>query len=98
MAPDQDYMVDAAELPTSASVTTSLSGVNCEAMLHHAVASFSCIMATCKFFTVLQYFSLLIVVLVGETETAGGLHNPRTLMLLLLVQMAHFLMSFIVGE
>jgi hypothetical protein len=36
---DQDYVVDAAELPTSAFATRPLSGLKCEVMLHHAGAS-----------------------------------------------------------
>jgi hypothetical protein len=39
MAVDHDYMVDVAELPTSAFATRLLSGLKCEVMLHHAEAS-----------------------------------------------------------
>lgn len=39
MALDQDCVVDAAELPTSAFATKPLSGLKCELMLHHAEAS-----------------------------------------------------------
>jgi hypothetical protein len=39
MAVDQDYVVDAAELPASAFATRLLSGLKCEVMLHHAEAS-----------------------------------------------------------
>jgi hypothetical protein len=36
---DQDYMVDAAEFPTSTFATRLSSGLTCENMLHHADAS-----------------------------------------------------------
>jgi hypothetical protein len=36
---NQDYVVNAAELPTSAFVTRLLSGIKCEVVLHHAEAS-----------------------------------------------------------
>jgi hypothetical protein len=39
MALDQDHVLDAAELPTSAFATRPLSGPKCEVMLHHAEAS-----------------------------------------------------------
>jgi hypothetical protein len=39
MALDQDYVEDAAELPTSAFATRPLSGLKCEFVLHHAEAS-----------------------------------------------------------
>jgi hypothetical protein len=39
MALDQDYVVDAAELPTSAYAIRPLSGLKCEVVLHHADAS-----------------------------------------------------------
>jgi hypothetical protein len=39
MALDQNYAVDAAELPTSAFATTSLSGLKCEVMIRHAETS-----------------------------------------------------------
>jgi hypothetical protein len=39
MVPDQDYVMDAAELPTSAFATRALSGLKCEVVLHHAEAS-----------------------------------------------------------
>jgi hypothetical protein len=39
MALDQDHVVDAAELPTSAFATKPLSGLKCEVVLHHAIAS-----------------------------------------------------------
>jgi hypothetical protein len=39
MVLDQDYVVDTAELPTSAFATRPLSGLRCEIMLHHTEAS-----------------------------------------------------------
>jgi hypothetical protein len=39
MALDQDYAVEAAELPTSAFATRPLFWLKCEVMLHHAEAS-----------------------------------------------------------
>jgi hypothetical protein len=39
MALDQDFVVDAAELPTSTFAARPLSGLKCEVMLHHAEAS-----------------------------------------------------------
>jgi hypothetical protein len=36
---DQDHVVDAAELPTSAFAFRQLSGLKCEVVLHHAEAS-----------------------------------------------------------
>jgi hypothetical protein len=39
MALDHDYVVHAAELPTSAFATRPLSGLKCEVMLHHAEPS-----------------------------------------------------------
>jgi hypothetical protein len=39
MALHQDYVVDAAELPTSAFVTRPLPGLKGEVMLHHAETS-----------------------------------------------------------
>jgi hypothetical protein len=39
MALDRDYVVDVAELPTSAFSTRPLSELKCEVMLHHAEAS-----------------------------------------------------------
>jgi hypothetical protein len=38
MALDQDYVVDATELPTSAFATRPLSGLKCEVKLYHAEA------------------------------------------------------------
>jgi hypothetical protein len=39
MSLDLDYVVAAAELPTSAFATRPLSGLKCEVVLHHAEAS-----------------------------------------------------------
>jgi hypothetical protein len=39
MVPDHDYVVDAAELPTSAFSPRLLSGLKCEVVLHHAETS-----------------------------------------------------------
>jgi hypothetical protein len=39
MALDRDYVMGAAELPTSAFATSPLSELKCEVMLHHAGAS-----------------------------------------------------------
>jgi hypothetical protein len=39
MTLDQDYVADAAQLPTSAFATRPLSGLKCEVMLHHSEAS-----------------------------------------------------------
>jgi hypothetical protein len=39
MVLDQDYVVDAAVLPTSTFATRQLSGLKCEVMLHHVEAS-----------------------------------------------------------
>jgi hypothetical protein len=62
MALDQDYVVDAAELPTSAFSTRPLSGLKCEVVLHHAEAGLFHLMALHNFSRVLQYLSPLIVV------------------------------------
>jgi hypothetical protein len=45
----QDYVVDAAELPTSTFATRLLSGLKCEAVLHHAEASLQWLLVLVSF-------------------------------------------------
>jgi hypothetical protein len=50
MALHQDYVVDAAELPTSAFATRLLPGLICEVMHHHAKSSLQWLIILISFF------------------------------------------------
>jgi hypothetical protein len=62
MALDQDYVVDAAEIPTSAHTTRLLSGLKCEVMLHDAEASLQSSLSFNGFTQFFESFAVFVTV------------------------------------